>query len=210
MEDGPLFPLSGHQPATGTGPVDHPQTPPSSYPSVGPAPTTTRAPQGHGSTRTISIVAAAVVAVAGIASATYVLTSRSSQPTQPAADTSAGSVRTPHIVTSTADVPMPMPAVAPPAAIKPSPHAVTATIVGTCDEGGSCGVKQRTAPFSESPRMYQDDLFDGAAVALACQTTGDVRASSGHGSSAVWYRLDNGSYVNSVYLNADPASVPAC
>ncbi|MEZ0342467.1 protein kinase [Mycobacterium sp. pV006] len=67
-----------------------------------------------------------------------------------------------------------------------------ATIVGTCDEGGSCGVKQRAAPYVEADRLYRNDLQDGMSVQVGCYTLGDSRASSGHGSSSIWYRLLNG------------------
>lgn len=118
---------------------------------------------------------------------------------------SSPTVSSPHGVTS-ADGP-------PPPHLPPSPplpQPVSAVIVGTCDEGGTCGVKQRNAPFADAPRMYQTDLQDGAVASLVCWTTGDLRSSAGHGSSSVWYRLENGAYVNSVYLDADPASVPQC
>lgn len=85
----------------------------------------------------------------------------------------------------------------------------TATIVGTCDEGGTCGVKQRTAPRNAAPRLVQNDLYDGAPVTLVCQTSGDFRESSGR-SSSMWYRLDNGAYVNSVYLSLAGSGPPAC
>ena len=92
----------------------------------------------------------------------------------------------------------------------PQPVASSAAIVGTCDEGGSCGVKQRTAPYTDAPRMYPDDLRDGMTVTAVCQTTGDVRSSQGYGSSSAWYRLDNGAYVNSVYMNLATPGLPSC
>lgn len=82
--------------------------------------------------------------------------------------------------------------------------------MGTCDEGGSCGVKQRTAPYVSAPRLYPDDLHDGVQVTLSCQTVGDVRSSAGHGSSSTWYRLNNGAYVNMVYMDPAPAGLPSC
>jgi serine/threonine-protein kinase len=85
-----------------------------------------------------------------------------------------------------------------------------AVIVGTCDEGGTCGVKQRDAPFTNAPRLYPDDLKDDMTVIVACQTTGDVRASAGHGQSSVWYRLANGAYVNAVYIELDGSGIPLC
>jgi len=83
-------------------------------------------------------------------------------------------------------------------------------VVGTCDEGGTCGVKQRRAPYTEAPRLYSTDLHDGATVTVVCRTTGDLRASEGQGASFVWFQLNNGAYVSSVYLDIQPAEVPSC
>lgn len=86
-----------------------------------------------------------------------------------------------------------------------------ALIVGTCDEGGSCGVQQRTAPSNEAPRRHPNDLKDGMTVSVVCQTIGDLRSSEGRGSSFVWYRLLNGAYVNSVYTTLSaPLGMPTC
>jgi len=94
----------------------------------------------------------------------------------------------------------------------PPSQSVHGTMVGTCDEGGTCGVKQRNGPYVGAPSLYPDLLGDGTKVTPVCQTTGDVRTNAGYGSSDVWYRLDNGSYVNSVYMVLDgPASsIPPC
>ncbi len=83
-------------------------------------------------------------------------------------------------------------------------------VVGTCDEGGSCGVKQRIAPYTDSERLYPNDLKDGTAVTVVCQTTGDLRSSAGQGSSYVWYRLYNGAYINAVYLRLQEGLTPSC
>lgn len=83
-------------------------------------------------------------------------------------------------------------------------------IVGTCDEGGTCGVKQRSAPYTAADRLVPNDLHDGNAVTVVCQTIGDVRSSDGRGSSSVWYRLANNAYVASVYMNTSPAGISAC
>ncbi|MGX9789738.1 protein kinase domain-containing protein [Mycobacterium sp. MMS18-G62] len=86
-----------------------------------------------------------------------------------------------------------------------------AFIVGTCDEGGSCGVQQRTGPYNEAPRKYSNDLKDGMTVSVVCQTIGDLRSSQGHGSSYVWYELLDGAYINSVYTNLTaPPGMPKC
>ncbi|BBZ27461.1 hypothetical protein MMAD_17560 [Mycolicibacterium madagascariense] len=86
----------------------------------------------------------------------------------------------------------------------------TGLVAGTCDEGGSCGVKQRNAPYNDAPPLYPFVLQDGMSVTVVCQAPGDVRASQGHGSSYYWYRLINGAYVNSVYLNVSTAEIPTC
>ncbi len=98
----------------------------------------------------------------------------------------------------------------PPPVQRQRPQAVSGVIAGTCDEGGSCGVKQRNAPYTAAPRLYANDLHDDATVLVVCQATGDVRSSAGHGSSSAWYRLDNGAYVNSVYVDLQASGVPPC
>ncbi|MFL0242941.1 serine/threonine-protein kinase [Mycobacterium sp. SMC-17] len=109
---------------------------------------------------------------------------------------------------STVTVTRPSPViVAPTVAASPLP---TGVVIGTCDEGGSCGVQQRIAPHTNATRLYPDDLRDGMTVTIACQTTGDARSSAGHSSSKTWVRLTNGAYVNSVYLDIEPAWVPYC
>ncbi|MCV7025956.1 protein kinase [Mycolicibacterium novocastrense] len=85
-----------------------------------------------------------------------------------------------------------------------------ATIVGTCDEGGTCGVKQREAPYVEAERLNPNDLKDGATVRAVCHTVGDPRTSGG-ATSSVWFRLVNGAYVNAVYLSLrSPIGMPPC
>lgn len=83
-------------------------------------------------------------------------------------------------------------------------------VVGTCDEGGSCGVQQRTQPFNSAPRLYPNVLKDGTTVMIVCETIGDQRSSQGRGSSALWFQLDNGAYINSVYLSPARTELPAC
>jgi serine/threonine-protein kinase len=96
------------------------------------------------------------------------------------------------------------------APLPPQNASFDAVIVGTCDEGGTCGVKQRVAPYNEAPRLFPDALEDGTLVTVVCQTVGDPRSSRGHGSSSVWYRLFNGAYVNAVYLDFQGSGVPTC
>jgi len=85
-------------------------------------------------------------------------------------------------------------------------------IVGTCDEGGSCGVKQRTAPFVSAPRLLPQDLQDGMIVSIACLTIGDSRSSAGHGTSSVWVRLVNGAYINTACVDVYSgfSEIPSC
>jgi len=86
-----------------------------------------------------------------------------------------------------------------------------ALIIGTCDEGGSCGLQQRTGPYNEAPRKDPADLKDGMTVSVVCQTIGDPRSSEGRGTSYVWYQLLNGAYINSVYTNLSaPLGMPSC
>lgn len=72
-------------------------------------------------------------------------------------------------------------------------------------------MQQRTAPYTDAPRLYPNDLKDGMTVSVVCQTPGDPRSSEGYGSSYMWYQLYNGAYVNSVYTNIQPTPViPTC
>jgi serine/threonine protein kinase, bacterial len=101
--------------------------------------------------------------------------------------------------------------IAPPLPVPPQPPYWDALIVGTCDEGGSCGVQQRIGPYNAAPRKYPNDLKDGMTVSAVCQIVGDTRASAGRGTSDIWYQLFDGAYINSVYTNLDvPLGMPAC
>jgi serine/threonine-protein kinase len=116
-------------------------------------------------------------------------------------------VQTQSTVTVTQNPP-PAPAAIPTTQRRPTP--VSGLIVGTCDEGGSCGVKQRISPYIQAGPLYPSVLRDGANVTVACLTYGDIQSNQGRGSSAIWYRLNNGAYVNSVYLEVTPYGLPAC
>ena len=85
-----------------------------------------------------------------------------------------------------------------------------AIIVGTCDEGGSCGVQQRTGPFNAAPKMYPKVLQDGSTITVTCQVIGDTRSSAGRGASRVWFRLESGAYINSVYTSLPAVGIPSC
>ena len=103
--------------------------------------------------------------------------------------------------------------IVPPSYSEPTRSAVSGwpvTITGTCDEGGSCGVQQRARPYNSAPRLYPNVLRDGATVGIVCATTGDLRNSQGHGSSSVWYQLNNGAYISSVYTTPPRTEIPAC
>ena len=118
----------------------------------------------------------------------------------------------------TVTLPAPPPSIASPTIAPPIPSPVPqqvpywdAQIVGTCDEGGSCGVQQRTGPSNTAPRKYPNDLEDGITVSVVCKIIGDPRSSEGRGSSYVWYRLVDGAYINSVYTNLNaPSGMPTC
>jgi DNA-binding helix-hairpin-helix protein with protein kinase domain len=168
-----------------------------------PWPATPSSGSGNGAKTTVTIVAAiaVLIAIIGIVAAltnNNTTTTTNSPYTTPTTtyQSSNGSNSTWNGPTSTTQA--------------PAPRQWNAVIVGTCDEGGSCGVKQRNAPFSAAPRMYSNDLQDGMSVSIACQTTGDVRSSAGHGSSDIWYRLDDGAYVNSVYMTVPAPGIPRC
>lgn len=83
-------------------------------------------------------------------------------------------------------------------------------IIGTCDEGGTCGVKQRSAPYTSAGRLVPTDVYDGDTVTVVCQTTGDMRTNDGHAPSSTWFRLANGAYVAAVYMVSIPAGIPTC
>ncbi len=141
-----------------------------------------------------------------------------SSPTTTFAAPSSASISPSTVTVSVSPPPTITRTVTPTAAVTPSynePTRPTTTgwpvmIVGTCDEGGSCGVQQRAQPNNSAPRLYPDVLKDGAQVVIVCGTIGDQRESQGHGSSVVWYMLDNGAYINSVFTTPPSGQVPLC
>lgn len=125
----------------------------------------------------------------------------------PAPTFSATAPQTATVPPTTVTAPAPVPVPAPP---QQAPY-WNALIVGTCDEGGSCGLQQRTGPYNAAPRKYPSDLKDGMTVSVVCQAIGDLRSSEGRGASVVWYQLLNGAYINSVYTNLNPPfGMPSC
>lgn len=188
-------------------PLGPPQPPParSSAPAPARAPASAPGPAAGGS-RTILRVLAALVFVGLIVAVGVTLTSKEESTTS--------GQRKGDSPTSTTQLKLlpqtfllhPSPTLLTP----PQQSAWTAVVVGTCDEGGSCGVKQRDAPLTAAPRLVPDDLQDGMTVTVACAIFGDTRSSQGHGSSNLWLRLNNGAFVNSVYLNISTSGIPSC
>jgi serine/threonine-protein kinase len=84
------------------------------------------------------------------------------------------------------------------------------TITGTCDEGSSCGVKQRNAPRNAAPGITSQPLLDGTRVGIVCQTIGDTRQNSGYGASNLWYQITNGAYIPAVYMTTGTEVFPQC
>jgi serine/threonine protein kinase, bacterial len=153
-------------------------------------------------------VAAAVVALGALA---FVLL-QDKEPAPPPLSSSSSSASARVITTPNAGGPpvITEPPI-PPASYPPPPSVFSGVVVGTCDEGGSCGVRQRNAPYVAAPSLVPNTLQDGSSVTARCQTNGDAQSSAGHGTSFLWYRLDNGAYVNSVYLDMSAATgIPTC
>jgi serine/threonine protein kinase, bacterial len=137
------------------------------------------------------------------------------QPAQvaPATSSAGPSLAPPETVIVSVPPPSTVTVSAPP----PAPIAVptrqstwTGVVVGTCDEGGTCGLQQRTAPYNNAARLNPNDLKDGMTVSVLCQAPGDVRSNAGYGTSYFWYQLSNGAYVNSVYISVQSSGIPAC
>jgi len=183
--------------------------PPAPVQLAGPEQTPASARSGGGNTAKILVGAGAVVAV--LLGVIALLLTRGSTDNRDVSgrESGAGVASAVPVLPEVSDYATPASSPVAPAPPVPAPPPV-ATIVGTCDEGGSCGVKQRTAPYVSAPRLFPDDLHDGVQVTLSCQTVGDVRSSAGHGSSSTWYRLNNGAYVNMVYMDPMPTGLPSC
>lgn len=71
-------------------------------------------------------------------------------------------------------------------------------------------MRQRNRPAKGAPNLYPNALQDGTLVAVVCQTDGDMQSSSGRGSSDIWYRIANESYINAVYLEVVSLRIPQC
>lgn len=118
-------------------------------------------------------------------------------------------VSLPSYTTSTPPLTTTYTTMSPSIATPPPQTGYAAVIVGTCDEGGTCGVQQRIAPYINAPPLVPNALQDGMTVIVVCQTLGDLRTSAGHAPSNVWFRLSNGAYVSAVYMNLT-RSLPEC
>lgn len=77
---------------------------------------------------------------------------------------------------------------------------IPGTIVGTCDEGGTCGVKQRNAPRNAAPGISSQPLMDGTRVSIVCHTVGDTRQNLPGAPSNIWYQLTTGAFIPAVYV----------
>jgi hypothetical protein len=96
----------------------------------------------------------------------------------------------------------------PPTPVSPPRETMTVGIVGTCDDGKSCGLRQRAEPRLNAPDLVKDRLKDGMTVTPVCSTTGDRVTNKGRGSSDVWYQIVNGAYVPVVYMNLEGTDDP--
>ncbi|BBZ66440.1 hypothetical protein MINS_18690 [Mycolicibacterium insubricum] len=164
----------------------------------------TAAPASGSGNRTPVLLAVAVVALLAIAGIVVLIVSLGGSSQDTADRTAAAPTSSYRSPTYAAP-----PAYTAPATTAAPAVGLTGRIVGTCDEGGTCGLKQRNAPYTAAGRLVPGDLQDGNVVTVSCSVSGDLRSNEGHGSSSVWYRLANGAYVPSVYLDG-VGSVPSC
>lgn len=125
-------------------------------------------------------------------------------PTAAAPPTTAPTVTKTAVETMTRTV-MPLPGTAPVA---------RGVIVGSCGgapepgfHAGTCGIVQRSGPYTEAPRLVPEALQDGAQIGIVCFVEGDVRESDS-GVSSSWYRLTNGAYVPVVYVSTTDTISP--
>ena len=167
--------------------------------------------------KAIWVAAAAVgVALAALALVWSQRQTSASSPPPPPASTSVAPSSAPapsastQTVTKTVLPPPSFPSTAPEAATSVRAPAWVGTITGTCDEGGSCGVKQRNAPRNWAPGITSQPLLDGARVGIVCQTVGDTRQNSGYGVSNLWYQIANGAYIPAVYVTTGTDGFPQC
>lgn len=99
-----------------------------------------------------------------------------------------------------------------PGAGSPAKPVARGTVVGTCDEGGTCGVRLRTGPDDDAPTFTPGELLkDGAAVQIVCQTIGDKRTNTGQVSTDYWYQLESGAFISAVYVTIEASGrIPDC
>ncbi len=85
-------------------------------------------------------------------------------------------------------------------------------VVGTCAEG-ECGLTARSGPGSKFPPRGQKQ--DGDEVDVICQSSGETFTSHFGGSSTIWDRLTDGSWVTDFFVDtpergAPSAPIPPC
>lgn len=196
-------------------PPEPPQSKQRAHPEPPPVPPSTAADKQM--SKAMWVAAAAVgVALAALALVWIQRQPSNSSAPPPSATTSVAASPSPLPSTSTQTVTK---TVLPPSRPTPTSLETTApvrapvwvgTITGTCDEGGSCGVKQRNAPRNAAPAITAQPLLDGARVGIVCQTIGDTRQNSGYGSSDLWYQIANGAYIPAVYVTTGTEGFPQC
>lgn len=94
------------------------------------------------------------------------------------------------------------PAPAQPTSAEPSsvdPDDWSGVVAVVCDDE-PCQLIQRNAPYAEAPALMPEPLDNGDVVELDCHVIGEEAANAGRRPSSLWYRMDNGAYVNSVFL----------
>jgi Protein kinase domain len=75
----------------------------------------------------------------------------------------------------------------------------------SCRAGGTCGLSVRREPHQSATVIGA--LSEGEAVAILCQTLGDLRTNSQDVSSDVWDELAGGGYVSDLYLDTNGTPV---
>jgi hypothetical protein len=95
----------------------------------------------------------------------------------------------------------------------PPPAYYVHHIYNTCADG-QCGLNKRAGPgYSNYAKV--GGLYDGNEADVACQTTGETVSSSKFGSTTIWDKLTDGSYVTDLYVDTPGAGafsppIPHC